>query len=303
MARATDSMCSSRSSASRRIVAARARERRGGPHHLGRRGRRGAVHASGCSMGSYGPAARVRCCGATPTMSPSSGRHRHWTKPSTSARSDCGGPRDRRNRQSPSWRRSQARGDSRAQTDTRGSIANASSSSSTRTSSFHVSTVSIARANRASPRDRGSRPSSAYTQWATDQRRARFPKCDRSHKLVVCSVCVRSSVVAAEALALLFSCSIWPERSRELVRALCPERRVRSTRCMPPSAATKALTPLRTEELTRKVSETPRPAAAEARGLRRLLPDRGRATASSLPSGCSRAPPRPTRQRTSRPPG
>ena len=75
-------------------------------------------------------------------------------------------------------------------------------------------------------------------------RRLSHRKCDRSHKLVLRYVCVRSSVVAAEALALLFSCSIWPERSKELVRALCPERRVRSTRCMPPSAATKALTPL-----------------------------------------------------------
>ena len=50
-----------------------------------------------------------------------------------------------------------------------------SSSSSTRSLSSHASTVSIAQANRASPRDRGSRPSSAYTQWATGQRRARFP--------------------------------------------------------------------------------------------------------------------------------
>ena len=38
---------------------------------------------------------------------------------------------------------------------------------------------------------------------------------------VVCCVSVRSSVVAAEALALLFSCSLWPERSGELVRDLC----------------------------------------------------------------------------------
>ena len=40
---------------------------------------------------------------------------------------------------------------------------------------------------------------------------------ERSHKFVLPCVGVRSSVVAAEALALLFSCSIWPQRSRELV--------------------------------------------------------------------------------------
>src|SRR4029079_12611383 len=65
---------------------------------------------------------------------------------------------------------------------------------------------------------------------------------DRTTFLVHC-VGVRSSVVAAEALALLFSCSILPERSRELVRAACPERRARSTRCTPRSADTKVSTP------------------------------------------------------------
>ena len=49
---------------------------------------------------------------------------------------------------------------------------------------------------------------------------AQYRTCDRSHKFRLCSVGVRSSVVAAEALALLFSCSLWPGRSRELVRAI-----------------------------------------------------------------------------------
>ena len=49
-------------------------------------------------------------------------------------------------------------------------------------------------------------------------------------------VSVRSSVVAAEALALLFSCSFWPERSRELVRDLClsEERGAHDARDHPP---------------------------------------------------------------------
>ena len=58
----------------------------------------------------------------------------------------------------------------------------------------------------------------------------------------------------------------------------------------------------RTEELTRKVSETLVPQLQKLEGFGGYyLIEAG--TASSLPSGCSRPPPRPTRQRTSRPPG
>src|SRR6188472_4617505 len=90
---------------------------------------------------------------------------------------------------------------------------------------------------------------------------------DRTTFLVHC-VGVRSSVVAAEALALLFSCSIGPERSRELVRAVCPERRAEEQTMHATIRRYEGVDTARTEELTRKVSETLVPQLEKLEGFR-----------------------------------
>ncbi len=79
------------------------------------------------------------------------------TSPSTSARSGYGGPTARPSPPSPSWKRSPARGDSPPSTGSRGSISNPTSSSPSRTSRSHVSTLAIAwpRGHGPAIRDRG----------------------------------------------------------------------------------------------------------------------------------------------------
>ena len=73
----------------------------------------------------------------------------------------------------------------------------------------------------------------------------RSRKCDGCHKLRLWWLGVWSSVEAAEApapssSAVLFGLALQGARSG----SSCPERTVRSTTCMPPSAATKASTPV-----------------------------------------------------------